>query len=83
MLPCSMLFILLNLGLANYYINGNCNVAEIPPGKFKNPVMLSAPDPWVVQKDGFYYFTHTTGRNITLYRTNAMSDLAEAESKVV
>lgn len=50
---------------------------------FVNPLLPSGPDPWVFQKDGWYYFTHTTGKNLRLYRTKAMSKLAEAEYKTV
>jgi GH43 family beta-xylosidase len=52
-------------------------------GKFTNPVLTHAPDPWVIQKDDWYYFTHTTANNLRLYRTHNMSDLKTAESKVV
>jgi len=36
-----------------------------------------------LRKDGFYYYTHTTGRNLTLWKTRDLSRLAEAESQVV
>lgn len=52
-------------------------------GKFKNPVLASAPDPWVVQKNDWYYFTHTTGNSIRLYRTRKMSDLSQADVKTI
>lgn len=52
-------------------------------GEFKNPVLTSAPDPWVFQKDDWYYFTHTTGNSLRLYRTKKMSDLRSAEAKTV
>jgi len=48
-----------------------------------NPLLPSGADPWVTEKDGYYYFTHTTGRNIVLYRTNNLSDLKNAERKIV
>lgn len=54
-----------------------------PDFLFTNPISTSGPDPWVWQKDGYYYFTHTTGRNLKLYRTKRLSDLSNAESKVV
>jgi GH43 family beta-xylosidase len=50
---------------------------------FTNPLLESGPDPWVWQKDGWYYVTHTTGRNLKLYRTRKMSELRNAESRVV
>jgi len=50
---------------------------------FTNPIKSSGPDPWVLQKDGSYYYMNTTGRNLTLWKTRNMADLATAESKVI
>ena len=50
---------------------------------FTNPLLTSGPDPWVIQKDDWYYVTHTTGKNLRLYRTKKMSDLRNAEMKTV
>jgi GH43 family beta-xylosidase len=50
---------------------------------FTNPLLSSGADPWCMYKDGFYYYTHTTGRNITLWKTNNIGLLANAEKKVV
>ncbi|OIN58277.1 glycoside hydrolase family 43 protein [Arsenicibacter rosenii] len=50
---------------------------------FTNPIKNSGPDPWVVQKDGWYYYMNTTGRNLTLWKTKNMADLATAEHKVI
>ena len=50
---------------------------------FTNPIKSSGPDPWVVQKDDWYYYMNTTGRNLTLWKTRNMADLATAESKVI
>jgi len=50
---------------------------------FTNPLLASGPDPWVVQKDDWYYVTHTTGKDLRLYRTKRMSDLRNAEVKTV
>lgn len=50
---------------------------------FTNPVLTSGPDPWVLQKDDWYYVTHTTGKDLRLYRTKKMSDLRNAEVKTV
>ncbi len=45
---------------------------------FTNPLLTSGPDPWVIQKDSFYYYTHTTGNSVRLWRTTAMSKLNSA-----
>jgi GH43 family beta-xylosidase len=40
-------------------------------------------DPFSFYKDGFYYYTHTTGKNITLWKTNSIANLKTAEKKIV
>ncbi len=50
---------------------------------FSNPILPSGADPWCIYKDGYYYYTHTTGRNITLWKTRSIADLVHAEKKVV
>lgn len=56
---------------------------QIPEGKFTNPLLSPAPDPWVLQKDDWYYVTHTTGHSLKLYRTQTMSDLKAGGSSIV
>ncbi len=41
------------------------------------------PDPWVTAKDGFYYLMHTTGANLRIYKTPAMSRLDMARPVTV
>jgi GH43 family beta-xylosidase len=51
---------------------------------FQNPLInASRPDPFVAQKDGFYYFMYTRGSNIGLRKTRSMSLLANATESVV
>jgi len=50
---------------------------------FTNPLLPSGADPWVIAKDGHYYYTHTTGRNIVLYKTQSLAALKSAKRKVV
>lgn len=52
-------------------------------GTFANPLLPAGADPWCLYKDGFYYYTHTTGRNITLWKTRSIADLRTAEKKIV
>ncbi|WP_020600351.1 glycoside hydrolase family 43 protein [Spirosoma panaciterrae] len=52
-------------------------------GKFQNPLLTSAPDPWVAFKDGFYYVMHTTGNSLRIYKTQAMSRLSQARPVTV
>jgi len=52
-------------------------------GKFRNPILPVGPDPWVAQKDGFYYVMHTTGGNLRMYKTRTMSRLDQARPVTV
>lgn len=50
---------------------------------FQNPLLSSGPDPWVYQKDGFYYYMHTLNDRLSIWKTAKMSELNVAASKVV
>lgn len=56
---------------------------KVDIGTFRNPLLLTGPDPWVIQKDGIYYYCHTTGKNITLRKTKNLADLSETQGKIV
>ncbi|WP_207434147.1 family 43 glycosylhydrolase [Sabulibacter ruber] len=62
--------------------------SAIPPAKeekvtFTNPLLATGPDPWVIRRDSLYYYTHTVGNNIVLYKTRAVSQLRDAPVKTV
>lgn len=46
---------------------------------FVNPLLVTGPDPWVVHRNGVYYFCRTTGHNIQLLATRKMSRLGQAK----
>lgn len=50
---------------------------------FANPLLSSGPDPWVLQKDSFYYYTNTSGDRIRVWRTKAMSELKNATVQMI
>lgn len=50
---------------------------------FTNPLLDSGADPWVTYDNGFYYYTNTTGSNVTLWKTRDITDLRHAEKKVI
>lgn len=50
---------------------------------FANPLLDYGPDPWAMYWDGTYYYMHTTGTDLTLWRTPDITDLRDAERKVV
>jgi GH43 family beta-xylosidase len=45
---------------------------------FSNPLLPSGPDPFSFYKDGFYYYTHTLGNRIGIWKTNNLANLATA-----
>jgi GH43 family beta-xylosidase len=50
---------------------------------FTNPLLPSGADPWAIYKDGYYYYMHTTGKNLTVWKTRNLADLKNAEKKIV
>src|SRR5687768_5763139 len=58
----------------------------IPPvveNSFTNPLLPSGPDPWIIRKDNFYYYTHTLGNRIALWKTAKVSELKDAPVQTV
>ena len=45
---------------------------------FANPLLSTGPDPWVAQKDGFYYYTHTLGNKVAIWKVSKMDELKNA-----
>ncbi|MCC3154412.1 glycoside hydrolase family 43 protein [Hymenobacter sp. BT770] len=81
--------LLLLLGVLSCKSGGEAAVAPAPPvmpptstATFTNPLLASGPDPWVYQKDGYYYYMHTTNTNLRIWKTANMSDLSQTSSVV-
>ncbi|HTI94066.1 MAG TPA: family 43 glycosylhydrolase [Puia sp.] len=52
-------------------------------GMLVNPLLPSGPDPYSFYKDGYYYYTHTVGDHIELWKTKNFADLATAPHKTI
>jgi GH43 family beta-xylosidase len=50
---------------------------------FTNPLLPSGADPYSFYKDGYYYYTNTSGRKIQLWKTKNLADLKTAEHKII
>jgi GH43 family beta-xylosidase len=50
---------------------------------FNNPLLPSGPDPWCIYKDGYYYYMHTMGNRLDLWKTKNMALLSKAEHKTI
>ncbi|TSJ35932.1 family 43 glycosylhydrolase [Mucilaginibacter corticis] len=53
------------------------------PKIFKNPLLNSGADPWVTYRDGYYYYTNSTGKDLQLWKTKDMTDLKNAQHQVI
>tara|TARA_R110001592_G_scaffold62863_14_gene192476 strand:+ start:116 stop:1150 length:1035 start_codon:yes stop_codon:yes gene_type:complete len=50
---------------------------------FKNPLLPSGADPYSTYYKGVYYYTHTLGNRLMLWKTINLADLKNAESKLI
>ena len=50
---------------------------------FTNPLLPSGADPFSFYKDGYYYYTHTMGNRIVLWKTKNLAELKSAEQKTI
>ena len=50
---------------------------------FTNPLLPAGADPWCIYKNGYYYYTNTTGNNITIWKTKSIATLRTAQKKIV
>ena len=63
--------------------DGNTNKPDTSGATFTNPLLNSGPDPWVIFKDGKYYYTNTLGNRIGLIATTKMSELGKKSMSTV
>jgi GH43 family beta-xylosidase len=84
-LRCLLIFVSFTAAVCNKPQRTSTGVVTPPIADttFTNPLRASGPDPWIIQKDSVYYYTHTTGKNITLYKTAKVSDLSKATGVIV
>lgn len=51
---------------------------------FYNVLSQSGADPWVYQHtDGYYYYTRTTGNNVTLKRSRTLTGIESGETQII
>ena len=57
-----------------------CSVEEPAEDQFRNPLLDGGPDPYAFfHEDGYFYYTHTLGNRLDLWRTRDITDLRNAE----
>jgi len=72
------------LGIFILVSSSACAIAQqVKKTTFTNPILPSGADPWIIYKDGYYYFTSTSGNALTLRKTRNIADLSAATKKTV
>ena len=64
-------------------LNRNGGARQVDRGFFYNPIMGGGADPWVIRKDGYYYYTHTVGNAIQIWKARSLSEIAAGETATV
>lgn len=65
-------------------VSGTQDLFNFHNVNFQNPLInASRPDPYVTQKDGYYYFMYTRGNKLGIRKTTSMSLLSTATEVVV
>lgn len=52
-------------------------------GHFSNPLLMSGPDPWVTREGDYYFYMHTLGDRLAIWKTRDITDLRNAEQKTI
>src|SRR5688572_24601578 len=59
------------------------SVSSFAQKTFTNPLPPSGADPWVMYKDGYFYYTHTVGDKINLWKTKGLEELKQVSPVTV
>lgn len=54
-----------------------------PKQSFTNPLLPAGADPWSIYKHGYYYYTHTLGDRIVIWKTKNLANLETAPHKLI
>jgi len=81
----TLLYLFISLLACGKGSGGVTPTPEPPPAAntFTNPLLPSGPDPWIIKKGDTYYYTHTQGNKISLWKTAKVSDLRNAPVQTV
>jgi GH43 family beta-xylosidase len=50
---------------------------------FTSPLLFPGADPWSIYKSGYYYYTHSFGDRLVIWKTKSIADLKTAPQKTV
>jgi GH43 family beta-xylosidase len=60
-----------------------CQKPGSDKGTFTNPLFPSGADPWIIWKDGYYYYTNTSGSRLFLRKGKNLDDLKVSIGKTI
>lgn len=83
LLPVFLLFLIVSCSKKTVQTAGENLPKPAADSTFTNPLLSSGPDPWVIRQDSFYYYMHTMGNKIAVWKTKAMSALNRAKAVTV
>tara|TARA_R110000796_G_scaffold67449_5_gene154857 strand:+ start:121258 stop:122355 length:1098 start_codon:yes stop_codon:yes gene_type:complete len=78
----SILFTIIIQGCKDHRVSENSIVANTE-NTFMNPLLDSGADPWTIYHEGNYYYIKSGAKGIILLKTPDITDLRNAESKVI
>lgn len=70
-------------GLLLVFVAVKGGLAQATSATFSNPLLPSGADPFSFYKDGYYYYTHTSGNRIEIWKTKNLSELKTAQRKTI
>jgi GH43 family beta-xylosidase len=60
-----------------------CQDSGLASETFANPIFPSGPDPWITQKDGYYYYSRSSGNGLALRKGKTLQELRSSDQKIV
>lgn len=69
--------------LATPFVGGCGTSHETLVDDFTAIIDNDGADPWIFQDEKYYYYTKTTGNNLTLWRSENLTEVAAGEKKVI
>lgn len=64
--------------LLNFLYPSSCDVEQDIKKTFTNPVFDGA-DPWIIKKDSFYYYCYSSGRSISISKSELLTKKGESK----
>ena len=60
-----------------------CQQHDVSKETFTNPLLPSGADPWIILKNGYYYYTNTSGSRLILRKAENLNDLKSSVQKTI